>query len=60
MILFLYIKMVNEYYQKHKERLQKETRERYQNLSEEERNKKGVSTIRNVGRSCLSIEEIVI
>ena len=60
MILFLYIKMVNEYYQKHKERLQKETRGRYQNLSEEERNKKGVSTIRNVGRSYISIEEIVI
>ena len=60
MILFLYIKMVNEYYQKHKERLQKETRGRYQNFSEEERNKKGVSTIRNVGRSYISIEEIVI
>ena len=52
--------MVNEYYQKHKERLQKETRGRYQNFSEEERNKKGVSTIRNVGRSYISIEEIVI
>ena len=29
--------MVNNYYQKHKERLQKETRERYQNLFEEEK-----------------------
>ena len=29
--------MVNNYYQKHKEKLQKETRERYQNLFEEEK-----------------------
>ena len=29
----LYIKMLNMYYQKHKEGLQKEARERYQNLS---------------------------
>ena len=29
--------MVNNYYQKHKERLRKEARERYQNLSEEEK-----------------------
>ena len=29
--------MVNKYYQKHKERLQKEASERYQNLSEEEK-----------------------
>ena len=27
--------MVNDYYQKHKEKLRKEARERYQNLSEE-------------------------
>ena len=32
--------MVNNYYQKHKERLQKEARERYQNLSEEEKAKR--------------------
>ena len=32
--------MVNKYYQMHKERLRKETRERYQNLSEEEKDKK--------------------
>ena len=32
--------MVNKYYQKSKEKLQKETRERYQNLSEEEKDKK--------------------
>ena len=31
--------MVNKYYQKHKEKLQKESRERYQNLSEEEKEK---------------------
>ena len=33
----IYIKMVNKYYEKHKEKLQKETYERYQNLSEEEK-----------------------
>ena len=32
--------MVSKYYQKHKERLQKEARERYQNLSEEEKDKR--------------------
>ena len=32
--------MVNKYYQKHKERLQKETSERYQNFSEEEKDKR--------------------
>ena len=32
--------MVNKYYQKHKEKLRKETRERYQNLSEEEKEKR--------------------
>ena len=31
--------MVNKYYQKHKGRLQKEARERYQNLSVEEKDK---------------------
>ena len=36
----LYIKMSNKYYQKHKEKLQKETGERYQNLSQEEKGKK--------------------
>ena len=34
--IYIYVKLVNKYYQKHKERLQKEARERYQNLSEEE------------------------
>ena len=32
--------MVNKYYQKHKERLRKEARERYQNLSEKEEDKR--------------------
>ena len=32
--------MVNKCYRKHKERLQKEARERYQNLSEEETDRK--------------------
>ena len=32
--------MTNNYYKKNKEKLQKETRERYQNLSEEEKDKK--------------------
>ena len=41
-IFFLYVKMVNNYYQKHKERLRKEARERCQNLSEEEKKKASV------------------
>ena len=32
--------MVKKYYQKHKEQLRNEARERYQNLSEEEKKKK--------------------
>ena len=32
--------MANKYHQKHKERLQKGARERYQNLSEEEKDKR--------------------
>ena len=32
--------MTNKYYQKHKEKLQKEASERCQNLSEEEKEKK--------------------
>ena len=35
--VLLYIKMVTNYYQKNKEKLQKEARETYQNLSEEEK-----------------------
>ena len=32
--------MVHKYYQKHKERLRKEAPERYENLSEEEKDKR--------------------
>ena len=32
--------MTNKYYQKQKEKLRKEARERYQNLSEEEKDKR--------------------
>ena len=32
--------MVNNYYQKYKEKLQKEARERYQSLSEEDKDKR--------------------
>ena len=32
--------MVNKYFQKHRERLRKKARERYQNLSEEEKEKR--------------------
>ena len=32
--------MVNNYYQKYKEKLQKEARERYQSLSEEDKGKR--------------------
>ena len=70
--------MVNKYYQKYKERLLKEACERYQNLSQKEKEerrkrpekdikillkkekKKVVSIIKNVKRSYLSIEEIII
>ena len=37
------MKLVNNCYQKHKEKLQKEARERYQNFSEEEKEKKSQS-----------------
>ena len=33
-MFFLFLKMVDKYYQKHKEKLRKEAREKYQNLSE--------------------------
>ena len=36
----MYVKMVNKYYQRNRERLRKETCERYQNLSEEEKEKR--------------------
>ena len=50
-IYIAYIKVVNTYYQKYKERLRKEAYERYQNLTQEEKDKR---------RSYLSIEEIII
>ena len=34
------MKMTNSYYQRHKERLQKEALERYQNVSEKEKEKR--------------------
>lgn len=37
---FLYIKIGNNYYKKHKERLQIEEREKYQNLFEKEKDKR--------------------
>ena len=42
---FVYIKVANKYYQKHKEKLQKEGRERYENLSEEEKEKKASASL---------------
>ena len=39
-VFFLYIKMTNNYYQQHKEKLRKESREKYQNITEEEKEKK--------------------
>ena len=36
----VYIKMVNKSYQKHKEKLRKKARERYLNLSQEEKDKR--------------------
>ena len=39
-MFFLYIKIAKKHYQKHKEKLQKEARERYQSFSEDEKYKK--------------------
>ena len=55
---FLYIKMSNKYYQKHKEKLKKTTRERYQNLSQEEK-EKSVSIIMDVIRIFLRNKSII-
>ena len=38
-IFFLFVKIANNYYQKHKEKLQKEAGKTYQNLSEEGKEK---------------------
>ena len=43
---FVYIKIVNNYCQKNKEKLRKEARERYQTLSEEEKDKRQKKTPR--------------
>ena len=40
MFFFLFIKVTNNYYQKHKERLVKKAREKYQNYSEKEKGKR--------------------
>ena len=50
-IYFLHIKMPNKYYQKIKEKPQKEAQERYQNLSKEEKNKKTKNDMRKVSKS---------
>ena len=42
--------MVNIYYQKHKERLQKKARERYQNLSEEKKDKTREKGLRKISK----------
>ena len=42
--------MLNKYYQKHKERLQKKARERYQNLSEEEKDKRREKGLRKISK----------
>ena len=42
--------MVNKYYEKHKERLQKEARETYQNRSEEEKDKKRKKVPRKISK----------
>ena len=38
--VYLYMKMVNKYHQENKEKVQKEARERHQNLSEEEKERR--------------------
>ena len=40
--------MSDSYYQKHKERLQKKTHKRYQDLSKEEKNKKHNMLMNNI------------
>ena len=46
-IFFLYIKMANDYFQKHKEKLQKEARAIYQNCSEKKK-KMGKRSEKNI------------
>ena len=47
MLFFLFIKVTNNYYQKHKERLVKKVREKYQNYSEKEKGKRWKKTREN-------------
>ena len=42
--------MVNNYYQKHKEKLRKEARERYQHLSEEKKEKRRKKGSRKISK----------
>ena len=44
------MKLVNNYYQKHKEKLRKEARERFENFSEEEKGK-GKKSSRQISKS---------
>ena len=50
-IIFLYIEMTNNYYQKHNERLRKEAREIKQNLLEEEKSKWQKKVLRKKSKS---------
>ena len=50
-IIFLYIEMTNNYYQKHNERLRKEAREIKQNLLEEEKSKWQIKVLRKKSKS---------
>ena len=59
--------MTNKLYQKHKEKFQKEAYERYQNLSEKEKDKRRKKSkkdikifLRNKSRRYLSISETII
>ena len=51
-MFFVYLKTTNKYYQKDKEKLRKEARERHQNLFEEEKEKSVRITV-NVIRTFL-------
>ena len=42
--------MISKYYQIHKERLRKEAGEKYQNISEEEKDKRGKNGLRDVSK----------
>ena len=49
---FVYIKMVNNYYQKRNKRLRKEPCERYENLSKEEKHKIQKKGSRKISKFC--------